>query len=233
MRYRAEASSVEGFVQQLACCYLTHGYWLYVTGWIPQGKDAHAIDDKLIRKYGIDVSESTRARRKRAGQANLQYLRHGRLFVILATKGEHRFFDDEAKMIRDFRRVPLKIAGYSISVRRGGRTREGKQDDRMHAHVQIERERFQQETAYLLQFSREREPDRLQRELSLVPFEPYAPVRRQMLSLLRTVNRERKKLGLGEIPPTVLRLRRRVIKPFACRPVLEAAAKELTGPMSL
>jgi len=195
--------------------------------------DAQAVDAKLIRKYGIDVSESTRARRKRAGQANLQYLRHGRLFVILATKGEHRFFIDEAKMIRDLRRVPLKIAGYSISVRRGGRTREGKQDDRMHVHVQIERKRFQQETAYLLQFARQREPDRIQRELSLVPFEPYAPVRRQMLSLLRTVNRERKRAGLAEIPPTVLRLRRQVIKPFDPRPVHNVAAEELAGTLSL
>ena len=103
----------------------------------------------------------------------------------------------------------------------------------MHAHVQIERKRFQQETAYLLQFARQREPDRIQRELSLVPFEPYAPVRRQMLSLLRTVNRERKRAGLAEIPPTVLRLRRRVLKPFAPRHEQEPTAVEFAGTLSL
>jgi hypothetical protein len=101
MPYRAEATSVEGFVQQIACCYLRHGYWFYVTGHVPEGKDARAIDHKLIAKYSIGVSESTRARRKRLGQANLQFLRHGRLFVILATKGQHDFFTVESKSIHD------------------------------------------------------------------------------------------------------------------------------------
>ena len=64
MQYRAVATSVEGFVQQIACCYLRHGYWFYVTGRIPAGKDPLAVDEKLIAKYGIAVSESTRARRK-------------------------------------------------------------------------------------------------------------------------------------------------------------------------
>jgi hypothetical protein len=27
MQYRAEATSLVGFVQQIACCYLRHGYW--------------------------------------------------------------------------------------------------------------------------------------------------------------------------------------------------------------
>ena len=57
------------------------------------GKDPLAVDAKLIAKYGIAVSESTRARRKKAGQANLQYLRFERFFVVLATKGTHRFYD--------------------------------------------------------------------------------------------------------------------------------------------
>ena len=38
MQYRAVTSSVEGFVQQIACCYLRHGYWFYVKGWVPSGK---------------------------------------------------------------------------------------------------------------------------------------------------------------------------------------------------
>ena len=78
MRYRAEATSVEGFVQQIACCYLRHGYWFYVTGVVPKHIDPRAVDEKLVAKYGIAVSESTGLRRKRAGYANLQYIRHGR-----------------------------------------------------------------------------------------------------------------------------------------------------------
>ncbi len=57
MPYRAVATSVDGLVQQLACSYLRHGYWFYVVGQVPEGKDPSEIDEKLIRKYGIDVSE--------------------------------------------------------------------------------------------------------------------------------------------------------------------------------
>jgi hypothetical protein len=34
-KYRCEATSVEGFLQQLAVAYITTGYWFYVTGEIP------------------------------------------------------------------------------------------------------------------------------------------------------------------------------------------------------
>ena len=62
MQYRCEAVSVAGFVQQIACTYLRHGYWFYVTGIIPQDKDPCAVDEKLLKKYDIALSESTRGR---------------------------------------------------------------------------------------------------------------------------------------------------------------------------
>ena len=52
MAYRCVATSVAGFVQQLAVAYVAHGYWFYVTGWIPQGKPPEAIDRKLIERKG-------------------------------------------------------------------------------------------------------------------------------------------------------------------------------------
>jgi hypothetical protein len=142
MKYHAEATSIEGFIQQIACCYLRHGYWFYVMGKVPDGKSPVAIDEKLIGKYRIDVSESTRARHKKAGRANLQYIRHESTFVILATKGEHRFFAEEADLIRDIRRVPLGYAGYSISYKHGGRKKDGSIDDKWHAHVAIDRQQY-------------------------------------------------------------------------------------------
>lgn len=41
MKYRCEATSLEGFVQQLASNILPHGYWHNVTGRVPDGKDPH------------------------------------------------------------------------------------------------------------------------------------------------------------------------------------------------
>ena len=128
-----------GFVQQIACCWLRHGYWWYVTGEIPDHKCMYSVDDKLIERYDIDVSEWRRARNKQLGRANIQYLRHDRFFVLLATKGEHRFYQLEASQVRSFRKQPLRYAGYSISYRPGGRTRKGEKDPRWHAHVQIDR----------------------------------------------------------------------------------------------
>lgn len=214
MRYRAEATSITGFVQQIACCYLRHGYWFYVTGRIPRDKDPRTIDAKLIAKYGIDVSESTRARRKRAGIANLQYLRHADFFVILATKGEHRFFVDESQTVRDIRRVPLKYGGYSISYRLGGRTRDGQCDGRRHAHVCIERRRYLELKTWFLDRATQRPAETIALAFYRVPFEPYAPVRRQLLNLWRTVNHARRAASLSRVPVEVLPLRRRIVLPF-------------------
>lgn len=213
MRYRAEATSVEGFVQQIACSYLRHGYIFYVTGTVPGHKDPRAVDAKLVAKYGIAVSESTRLRRKRAGSANLQYIRHGRFFAVLATKGVHRFFEEEGERVRDIRRYPITYAGYSISYRRGGRTRAGRPDPSWHAHVSIERSAYLGLRAELLDQAHGRAAD-LAAAFYHVPFERYAPVRRQLLLLLRRVNEMRKRAGQSAIPVEVLGLRRRIVRPF-------------------
>ena len=215
MQYRSEATSVEGFVQQIACCYLRHGYWFYVTGRIPDRKSPEEIDRKLIEKYGIGVSESTRARRKRLGQANLQYLRFERFFVILATHGTHPFYDAEADSIRDIRRIPLLFEGYSISYRRGGRTRDGKPDPKSHAHVAIERRRYLELRDHFLELASHRSADGLALQFYRIPFEPYAPVRRQLLNIHRAVNRARKRSGFAAVPIEVVPLRRRVVKPYS------------------
>ncbi len=217
MQYRAVATSVEGFIQQIACCYLRHGYWFYVAGRVPANKDAAAIDAKLIEKYGIGVSESTRARRKKAGQANLQYIRHERFFVIMATKGHHRFFKEEANRVRDIRRVPLKYAGYSISYRPGGRTRDGQPDTKWHAHVALDRNQYLELRAWFTERALRESTTVLARSLYELPVAPYAPVRRQLLMIHREINRVRKLAGKAAIPAEALPLRRQVVRPFELR----------------
>jgi len=214
MAYRCVTTSVEGLVQLLAANYLPHGYWFYVTGCMPEGKDAAVIDAKLVAKYGTDLTRQTRARRKRLGISSVQYLRYGRFFVLLVTHGRHRLFDEEAALVRDIRRVPLKFAGYSISYRRGGRTREGTPDARWHSHVEIDQKRYRELEAWFLEMAVRRSVAQLALEFYRLPFEPYAPVRRQMLRLLRKVNEARRQGGLERLPYEVLPLRRRVVKPF-------------------
>ena len=214
MQYRSEVVSAAAFVQQVACSYLRHGYWFYVTGRIPAGKDARSIDRKLVDKYGIAVSESTRARRRQLGMAGLQYLRHESFFAIFATRGRHRFFEEEQNAVRDVRKTPLRFAGYAISYRRGGRTRAGEPDPRWHAHVEIERQRYLEIKAHMLHLAAHRSPDKLAMAFYELPFEPYAPVRRQLLTLWRGVNRTRRTAGFSPLPVEVVPLRRRIVKPF-------------------
>lgn len=220
VQYRCEAKSVIGFVQQLACCYLPHGYWFYVTGRVPEHKAPDAVDRKLLEKYTIGISRQSRARRKAAGLANVHYLRCGRHFVLLATHGLHLFYEHESEAIRDVRRVPIKFEGYSIAYKRGGYKRKatcGEQpvrDDKWHARVQIGRETYCELKAYFLEMARRRRADELAKELYNLPFEPYAPVRQQLLNILRLVNRTRKAAGLEPLDPQVLRYRRRIVKPF-------------------
>jgi hypothetical protein len=220
VQYRCEAKSVAGFVQQLACCYLPHGYWFYVTGWVPEQKTPETVDEKLIEKYGIGISRQSRARRKQHGLANIHYLRYSRYFVLVATHGLHPFFEHEARGIRDVRRIPIKFGGYSVAYKRGQYKRKcfpcarPAADDKWHARVQIERSTYTELKAYFLEMASRRRADELARELYALPFEPYAPVRQQLLNILRLVNRARKAAHLEPLDPQVLRYRRRIVKPF-------------------
>jgi hypothetical protein len=208
MSYRCVATSLAGFLQQLAVGYVTHGYYFYVTGEIPERKDPAEIDRKLIRQYGIDVSKWTRARRKKGELANLHYLRFERFFVLLASHGEHPFFEAEADQLMDIRKHPLHFMGYSIGCRRG------RQDRSLHASVRIHRRLFGELKKQFERTAVHRSAEELERELSGLPFEPYAPVRDQLRIILRAVNRQRKAAGLELVPWTVLRLRRKSRRVF-------------------
>ena len=211
MAYQCAAASVAGFVQQLAVSYITHGYYFYVRGWIPEPKDPASIDRKLIGQYGLAVSKWTRARQRKAGQASVQYLRCGRFFVLLATHGQHPFFAAEAEQIRDLRRCPLRFEGYSIGCRRG-------RDGVWHPSVRIQRENF---VVLKRQFERmavHRSVEDLACALRAVPYEPYAPVRDQLRGLLRAVNRRRQTAALEPVPWDGLRWRRIPVRPFGAGP---------------
>lgn len=202
MEYRCEATSVAGFVQQLAVAYIGRGYFFYVVGEIPEGKDPHLVDQKLIAKYGLGIGKTARARRKAAGLANVQYLRYGRFFVLLATHGKHVFFEEEKKFIRDAREAPIKFGGYAVSYRSG------------HPHVRIDQRRYHELKAYLADLAVHRRKDWLEHAFRRLPFEPYAPVRGQMHCILREVNRRRQLAQFEAISASCVRTRRRVVRPF-------------------
>ena len=208
MPYRCVATSVAGFLQQLAVAYVANGYWFYVTGRVPDHKDPATVDAKIIRQYGINVSKWTRTRRKRAGQASVQYLRFDRFFVILATHGAHPFFAAEGTRVRDIRRKPLYFMGYTIGCRKG---RDG---GRWHPSVRIERGVFRELKERFSEMAVHRSAEELCHELRRLDYEPYAPVRNQLRGLFRTISRRRKTAGLEPVPPHALWLHRSPVRPF-------------------
>jgi hypothetical protein len=208
--YLCEAVSVEGFVQQLALAYVQYGYHFYVAGSVPEGKDPLQIDRKLIDRYQIDVCRGTRYKRARAGLANLHYLRFGRFFVLIASRGAHSFYVQEEHGIKDVRRVPIRFAGYSIGYRR----QKGQPPFTWHPSVRIEKTEYSLLKGQLAGLAVRRTAEELAGVLRSLPFQPYAPVRRQYLELLRLVNKRRKAAGLALVPLTALRLMRRSVRPF-------------------
>jgi hypothetical protein len=214
--YRCEATSIEGFIQQLAVSYVGNGYWFYVAGAVPEGKDPRGVDDRLIEKYQIDVSKWTRARRKRQGLGSVQYLRFDRFFVLLATGGEHAFFREEPG-IRDVRRFPIRFAGYSVSFRKG-------RDQRWHPSVRIEALEFRCIKSHFLKMALTKPFNALIGEFQRLTFAPYAPVRNQFRELLRAVNKKRDLAGFEALPYGVLRTQRRVVVPFEREELKESLA---------
>ncbi len=202
MRYRCEATSVSGFIQQLAVGYVGRGYFFYVLGQVPEGKDPRLLDEKLTKKYGISTSKGTRARRKALGLANVQYLRFKDRFILLSTHGEHDFFVHEAGQIRDAREMPIKMFGYAVSYRAG------------HPHVRIEQGKYLELKAYLAGLAVHRGKEWLEGQFRSLWFEPYAPVRSQIHCVLRKVNERRKLAQYELLPSSCIRVRRRIVRPF-------------------
>ena len=209
MPYQCVATSVAGFVQQLAVNYVARGYYFYVTGTIPEGKDPAKTDAKIIGQYGIDISKWARARRRKGGLANVQYLRHGRFYVIIATHGEHPFFAAERNQICNIRKQPLRFHGYAIGV---GCSR---LDRSLHASVRIQRGVFRELLARFKHIAVQQTVEELCQELRVLPFEPFAPVRDQFRILLRAVNRLRKTAGLELVPWNAIRHYRKPLRVFS------------------
>jgi hypothetical protein len=191
------------------------------------------IDRKLMGKYGIGLSRTSRARRKAVGIANLHYIRYQRRFLLLATHGFHPFFDDEAKNIRDARRIPIKFEGYSVSVAKGGFLRKPKngglpqRDQKWRVRVQIEAELYKGLRAYFEDIALHRSHRQLAVELADLPFEPYAPVRQQLLNLVRHIDQKRKTAHVEPVGFSALRYRRRIVRPFGTLEMSPPAVSEI------
>ena len=229
VNYKWEATTLEGFIQQLAVAYVARRYFFYVTGRVSPRLTVEEQDQRLLTKYEVARSKWSRYRRaQRNGPdgrplANVQYIRYRNFWVLLATSGHHRFFEEHGReeydpnskpQYRDVRAVPISYGGYSIGWKEG-------------ASVRLSASAYRDLKGYFLGLATSSSStQRLEREFRCFPFEPYGGVFRQMLSIHRAVNRNRKTAGFRAVPRDCLRLKRRVVKPFepvACMPLALAA----------
>ncbi|MCB0325378.1 MAG: hypothetical protein KDD69_17465 [Bdellovibrionales bacterium] len=215
--YRWEATTLEGFVQQLAVGYVARRYFFYVTGRVPQRLAVGEHDSRLLTKFDVARSKWSRYRRsKRIGPdgrplANVQYLRFRSFWVLLATSGYHRFFLEHlhsatdaaaGRQYRDVRETPIVFGGYSIG-------HHGK------ASVRISRRGYRELKHYFLSLATvSRSTQFLELEFRRSPFEPYGGVTRQMFAILHAVNKARRIAGLPRVPTDCVRIKRRTVKPF-------------------
>ncbi len=200
--YRCVSASVAGFIQQVAVSYIRTGHFFYVSGTLPPDAVATTVDAKLIHKYGVHATRWARALRKARGEANLQYIRCDRFFVLMATHGRSLFFDLEGESVKDCRRQPIKFAGYSLSYRNA------------HPHVRIDLPTYLGFKASMAELALRMDRAGLEELLAIPRFVPYAPVRRQLLNVLREMNRVRGAAGLERLDEQCLPLRRSIVRPF-------------------
>ena len=221
--YKWNATTLEGFIQQLAVAYVARKYFFYVTGQVPKRLNAAEHDQRMLAKFDVARSKWSRyRRRKQCGPdgfplANVQYLRYCNFWVLLATAGHHRFFDEHCRvdgrgggrLYFDVRERPISFGGYSIGWR--GRVT-----------VRISPQTYRELRTYFVERAMlGRSTESLERDFATFPLEAYAGVVRQVQAIHRAVNRVRRTAGLPLVPQASLRVKRRVVRPF--EPVCESS----------
>lgn len=171
----------------------------------------------------------------------------------------------------DIREVPIKFQGYSICLCRRGylkktpaekaehrirvaarkralaagenfeRVPRGRRHERWTASVRIEGTRYLALRDEFIGMAVHRSAAYLMMRFYNVPFEPFAPVRQQLATILREVNRARKHVGYDAVPFEAIRFKRKHISAFAPPAELAIAAahtpvgdssKAIAGPAS-
>jgi len=218
--YRYEATSVAGFLSQLVR-YIQGGHYFYFACTLPPDADPQAVDRKLLALYDVVQPRWKRKTRSRGDRPSVHYLRHERFYVLLSTHGREevggevrpgRLFVDHSKTIRDVRRTALKFRGYSV------RYTYSETHKRWKVFVRLDREAYRAIRTSMTSAAtraRYRQPAVLEHEFAKLALEPYGPVRKQLLAILKEVNRLRRRAGLSQINSRCIRrMRSRPVKVF-------------------
>ena len=176
-----QAQTLGSFLRRVAIDYVRYGYVRYALREIPPEKDPTLIDCKLVALYGVTRCRVTRMRRRKQGLANVQYVRFGHSFVLLATEGHHPIFENLRTF--DIRSAPLYFRGYSIGVKQGKPCVMVAPNE--WSKVQ---HRFSQIALH--------QKESVEHKLNSLPYYHFPGVIRQKLTLVTAINKRRKQAGL-------------------------------------
>jgi hypothetical protein len=211
VQYPCVARSIDAFLAQVVR-YVSSGHFFYVRCLIPDRKDPAAVDAKILDLYQVRRARWQRKRRNLKNTAGIHYLRCGRLFVIMLTKGQHAaFYRDHGPRVLDIRRTAFKVFGYSI------RWGFSEAERRFRASVRLDRETYRELKEHMLAicvWPRCRSPEAMEREFHRLPYQLYGPVREQLYRIARAVNRRRRRAGLPLIDYQCISSKMRVTKVF-------------------
>ncbi len=201
--------TVAGLLQQVVNL-VNKGYRLFYQGSIREGKDPLKTDLHMLATYEVIRSKYTRCRLKKEGQGSAQYLRFGNEWIMLMTEGLGPWFDEQIQ-----RKRPNDLTGYPALHLHGHQIRHGWGDDRKkHTLVSISKPVLRDLEAYFLEMATKRSWTSLVNAFWDIPFEPYKPVRIQLLQLLHKVNFKRKCAGLPRVPASAIPKQRKIVRPF-------------------
>lgn len=197
------AHSTAELIEWVVKDYIPKGYYFYAPGLTPHDDDPVEFDREILDQ----IEASKWALHGQKGQADVQYLRFNRLFLIAATEGFLSFLPDQAERIKDIRKTSLGIDGHEINClrSRGGKCR---------ASVRIHPEYFAAMMEKYVRLAATSSAEDLGIYLLRLGRALYPTVREELGIVLQAVNRKRKVAGLEIVPRTAIGLKQAPVKPF-------------------
>ena len=188
-----EVANLKKLLRQLNL-YINYGYVRYALRTIPEDKDLKIIDEKISKVYAVTYCRTTRARRKKAGKANVIYLRLNRSFILLASEGEEHEACNKISST-NFLDRSLYFSGYSIGTKNQNVRGRGVLP---RAWIEIAEERYSSIRKQLQGLALHNHQKVTDYFCRISPFY-FAGINQQKWKLLLETNRTRKRAGLPQI----------------------------------
>lgn len=235
--YKYLVSSVEGLVRVIEKT-IHYKPW-YCTGVVSERfqNNPEELDHRMIKGYKCDAHRWDLSRMKADGKARYKYLRLGMRWWLFASSGDRRKMEDRNE-VQHVREVPIKLEGYSISLKQGGFERRTKEEIKVASQMwnayreakavgdtapkpptpkrhqrKVASVRLQDNAAdgleiEVIKLARKAKRHQVAQWFQQSEFTPYGPIYQQQKEILRKVNKVLAARGMRKLPTAVIPWRR-------------------------